>query len=93
MNYGIRLVMFCPKRNRLKLFGLPIVPFKKVIDGVFYILRTGCQWKMLSREYGSGSTCHRRFQQWVELDVFKKMRIGLTRHMMAIKESNGPGNP
>ena len=34
---------------------------------------------MLSREYGSGSTCHRRFQQWVELDVFKKMWIGLLK--------------
>jgi transposase len=62
-----------------KTVGLPIVPFRKVLDGVLYILRIGCQWKMHSREYGSGSTCHRRFQQWVELDVFKKMRIGLPK--------------
>jgi transposase len=44
-----------------------------------YVLRTGCQWKMLPREYGSGSTCHRRFQKWVELDVFKKMWIRLLK--------------
>jgi transposase len=28
---------------------------------------------MLPREYGSGSTCHRRFQQWVMLGVFRKV--------------------
>jgi transposase len=27
---------------------------------------------MLPKEYGSGSTCHRRFQQWNSLDIFKK---------------------
>ncbi|HEY6534578.1 MAG TPA: transposase [Candidatus Nitrosocosmicus sp.] len=36
-----------------------------MIDGILYVLRTiGCQWKMLPKEYGSGSTCHRRFQEW-----------------------------
>jgi hypothetical protein len=30
---------------------------------------------MLSSEYGSGSTCHRIFQQWVKLDIFRKIRI------------------
>jgi transposase len=37
-----------------------VIPFRKVLDGIVYILRTGCQWKMLPKEYGSGSTCHRR---------------------------------
>jgi transposase len=27
------------------------------------VLRTGCQWKMLPKEYDSGSTSHKRFQQ------------------------------
>ena len=31
-----------------------------------FILRIGCQWKILPKEYGSGSTCHRRFQEWAE---------------------------
>ena len=57
--------------------GRPIIPFRKVLDGILYVLRTGCQWKMLPKEYGSGSTCHRRFQQWVQLDIFKKIWIRL----------------
>jgi transposase len=55
--------------------GRPIIPFRKVMDGILYVLRTGCQWKMLPKEFGSGSTCHRRFQQWIKLDIFKNMWI------------------
>jgi transposase len=28
---------------------------------------------MLPKEFGSGSTCHRRFQQWVQMDILKKI--------------------
>ena len=68
-----------PKEKPPKTVGRPIIPFRKVMDGIVYILRTGCQWKMLSSEYGSGSTCHRRFQKWVELDVFKRIWIKLLK--------------
>ncbi len=71
------IVAVLPKEKPENTVGRPIVPFRKVMDGIMYILRTGCQWKMLPREYGSGSTCHRRFQEWVRLDVFKKLWIRL----------------
>jgi transposase len=53
--------------------GRPVVPFRKVLDGMLYVLRTGCQWKVLPGEYGSGSTCHRRFQEWVRKGVFRRL--------------------
>ncbi len=68
-----------PREKPSKTIGRPIVPFRKVLDGVLYILRTGCQWKLLPAEYGSGSTCHRRFQEWVGLDIFKKVWIRLLK--------------
>ena len=42
--------------------GRPVVSFRQVVDGILYVLRTGCQWTALPQEYGSGSTWHRRFQ-------------------------------
>ena len=42
------------------------------MDGIFYVLRTGCQWQALPREYGSGSTVHRYFQEWTARGVFGK---------------------
>ena len=62
-----------PKEKPLKTVGRPIVKYRLVLDGVLYVLRTRCQWKkMLPSEYGSSSTCHRRFQEWNILGVFKK---------------------
>jgi Transposase and inactivated derivatives len=29
--------------------GHPIVPFRRVLDGILYVLSTGCQWKMLPK--------------------------------------------
>jgi transposase len=81
-----------PKEKPLRTVGRPIVKYRKVLDGILYILRTGCQWKMLPSEYGSGSTCHRRFQEWVELDIFKKIWIRLLEiYMMISLVSSGPG--
>ena len=73
----IRLIL--PKEKPFKTIGRPIVPYRKVLDGILYILRTGCQWKMLPSEFGSGSTCHRGFQEWNKLDVFKKMWVKLLK--------------
>ncbi|MDR4491950.1 MAG: transposase [Candidatus Nitrosocosmicus sp.] len=66
-----------PREKPQKTVGRPVVPYGKVLDDILYILRTGCQWKMLPREYGSGSVCHRRFQEWNKLDVFKNAWIKL----------------
>ena len=43
--------------------GRPIVPYRKIPDGIMFVLRNGCQWKMLPKEYGFVSTCQRRFQE------------------------------
>jgi transposase len=66
-----------PTEKPAKTVGRPIVPYRKVLDSILYVLRTGCQWKMLPNQYGSGSVCHRRFQEWNKLDVFKNAWIKL----------------
>ncbi len=68
-----------PKEKSSKTVGRPIVKYRKVLDGILYVLRTGCQWKMLPKEYGSSSTCHRRFQEWNGLNVFKKTWVRLLK--------------
>ncbi|MGI4872557.1 MAG: IS5 family transposase [Janthinobacterium lividum] len=50
------------------------VPDRQVLDGIFFVLRTGCQWKALSaRGICSGSTAHARFQEWVQAVVFAQL--------------------
>jgi transposase len=50
--------------------GRPVVPFRRVLNGILYVLRTGCQWKAVPDQYGSGSTVHRRFQEWIQAGIF-----------------------
>ena len=59
-----------PAEKAMGTVGRPVVPFRTVLDGILYVLRTGGQWKMAPKEYGSGSTCHKRFQEWVATGVF-----------------------
>ena len=35
-----------PDEKPENTIGRPIVPYRKVLDGILFILRTGCQWKM-----------------------------------------------
>ena len=50
--------------------GRPRNDNRQIMAGVLFRLRTGCQWKALPKEYfGSGSTCHERFQEWVEAGI------------------------
>jgi putative transposase len=53
--------------------GRPRVSNRTVLNGILYVLRTGCPWKMVPRTYSSGSTCHLRFQTWVRGGVFQRI--------------------
>jgi transposase len=46
---------------------------RNVMDGIFYVLRTGCQWKAMPPEFGSGSAIHSYFQLLVKKKVFTKL--------------------
>lgn len=49
----------------------PRVDDRKAMDAILFVLRTGCQWNALNEtEICSSSSAHRRFQEWVEADVF-----------------------
>jgi len=49
----------------------PRVDDRKAMDAIFFVLRTGCQWNALNEtKLCSSSSAHRRFQEWVEADVF-----------------------
>jgi transposase len=70
-----------PPEKPLGTTGRPAVPFRTVLNGIVYILRTGCQWKAVPSQYGSGSTCHRRFQQWVADGTWQRLwRAQLARY-------------
>lgn len=61
--------------------GRPMMDNRKAMDAIFYVLRTGCQWKALPRSLGAPSTVHDRFQKWSEDSVFQRMwKAGLLKY-------------
>ena len=70
-----------PERVNTHRFGggRPRVPDRTCANGIFYVLRTGCQWKSLDATgICSGSAARLRFQEWVAAGVFLELwRVGL----------------
>lgn len=69
--------------------GRPAADNRAVLEGIWYVLWTGCQWKTIQRHFFgvSSSVIHARFQAWREQGVFVKIvrsmlrYYGRTRHI------------
>lgn len=56
-------------------------PARVVFEAIMYVLRTGCQWKALPKEFGSASAIHKRFLEWESQGVFLKLwQAGLAEY-------------
>jgi len=64
-----------PKEPKQKGRGRPRVKNRDVIEGIWYVLWTGCQWKSIQKEWfnASSSVLHERFQTWQEQGIFEKL--------------------
>jgi transposase len=65
-----------PKHRNTHRFGggRPRKNDRICLNGIFFVLRTGCQWKALSATgICPASTAHDRFQEWVKAGVFLKL--------------------
>ena len=70
-----------PLPNPKKKPGRPRKDDKRILSGIFYLLRTGCQWKALPRFYGAPSTVHDRFQEWRRSGLFEQIwKAGLLEY-------------
>ena len=50
--------------------GRKPMPARQIFSAIVYVLRTGCQWKALPREFGSASAVHTHFQRWQKQGFF-----------------------
>jgi transposase len=65
-----------PKRVNTHRFGggRPRRSDRDCLNGILFVLRTGCQWKALDATgICPGSTAHDRFQEWVQAGIFEKL--------------------
>jgi len=53
--------------------GRPRADDRRTIEGILYMLITGCRWQDLPSEYGAPTTVWRRLRRWGEDGVWERM--------------------
>jgi transposase len=57
---------FLPNKPR----GIPRVDGRRVLNGIFWVLRSGASWRDLPETYGPRTTCYSRFVRWRQAGVW-----------------------
>jgi len=52
---------------------------RRVMNGIFYVLRAGCPWRDLPARYGPYTTCYNRYNRWTKRGVWKQIFDRLAR--------------
>jgi transposase len=58
--------------------GVPRVDDRRVLNGIFWVLRSGAPWRGLPERYGPRTTCCNRFVRWRKAGVWNRMTNAIT---------------
>jgi putative transposase len=53
--------------------GRPPLDLGRVVDGIFYVNKTGCQWRLMPRDLGKGMTIYGYFRRWRQQGVWSDL--------------------
>ncbi len=68
-----------------KGFGHPVeVDFREILNGIFYVQRTGCQWEMMPHDLPPYSTVYGYFKKWQRKGIWQQMHDEI-RHKLRKK--------
>jgi putative transposase len=53
------------------------VNLRRILNGIFYLVRTGCAWRYLPSEYGPWSTVYHYFYRWRQSETWEQIHTVL----------------
>ena len=59
--------------------GVARVDDRRVLNGIYWRLRTGSPWSEIPERYGPYTTCYNRFVRWRKLGVWERLFEAITR--------------
>lgn len=62
-----------------KVRGVPRVDDRRVLNGIFWRLRTGAPWADIPERYGSHMTCYNRFVRWRKAGVWDRLLAAVSK--------------
>jgi len=57
--------------------GIPRVDDRRILNGIFWVLRSGAPWRDLPESYGPHTTCYNRFVRWGRAGVWDQIMDAL----------------
>ncbi len=60
--------------------GVARVDDRRVLNGIFYVLRTGSPWRDLPGRYGPYTTVYNRYNRWAKQGVWLRVFDALSAH-------------
>jgi putative transposase len=69
---------FLPKPKRL---GRPPADLRQVLNGILYLVRTGCQWRLLPKDFPPWSTVHTWYRRWRRDGTWEDIHEALRRQV------------
>ncbi|QPK64849.1 transposase [Methylomonas sp. LL1] len=91
MSFGTLLRLYLERFKRRTPDSSKSVEFRVVLNGIFYLLKRGCQWAFLPSLYVSKSTVHKPFQRCTRASVFAEMFNLGRRSIRNPKDPSGTG--
>ena len=64
-----------PNKSR----GVPRVDDRRVLNGIFWVLRSGAFWSDLPERYGPPTTIYNRFNRWRKAGVWDRLMDAVTK--------------
>ena len=58
--------------------GVKRVDDRRVLNGIFWVLRSGAPWRDLPERYGPRTTCYNRFNRWRKAGVWDRLMDAIT---------------
>jgi transposase len=58
--------------------GVPRVDDRRVLNGIFWVLRSGAPWRYIPERYGPYTTCYNRFRRWTVAGVWDRLMDAVT---------------
>jgi putative transposase len=63
-----------------KQFGRkPVRQWREILNGIFYLLRSGCAWRYLPRDYPPWKTVYHYFREWRKAGLWQRLNKKLRR--------------
>lgn len=59
--------------------GVPRVDDRRVLNGIFWVLRSGARWADLPGRYGPPTTIYNRFNRWRKAGVWDRLMDAITK--------------